>query len=104
MKCDLFQLLDSQIILLDAHRSTTLRIEFCATQCARFCTTLSIHASGGGGPAVKYRVSFTEWPHLFYAVILRIVFITFVISTFTYFIFTDAYSGHGRYSSGNGKG
>ncbi|EYB80811.1 hypothetical protein Y032_0399g741 [Ancylostoma ceylanicum] len=51
-----FTLLDSQIILLDAHRSTTLRIEFCATQCARFCTSLSIHASGGGGPAVKYRM------------------------------------------------
>ncbi|KIH65631.1 hypothetical protein ANCDUO_04045 [Ancylostoma duodenale] len=50
------RLLDSQIILLDAHRSTSLRIEFCATQCARFCTSLSIHASGGGGPAVKYRM------------------------------------------------
>ncbi|KAL6730542.1 hypothetical protein Aduo_001505 [Ancylostoma duodenale] len=53
---NVFTLLDSQIILLDAHRSTSLRIEFCATQCARFCTSLSIHASGGGGPAVKYRM------------------------------------------------
>ncbi|VDN32057.1 unnamed protein product [Cylicostephanus goldi] len=53
---NVFTLLDSQIILLDAQRSTTLRIEFCATQNARFCTTLSISASGGGGPAVTYRM------------------------------------------------
>ncbi|KAK6728915.1 hypothetical protein RB195_006154 [Necator americanus] len=53
---NVFTLLDSQIILLDTRRTTTLRIEFCATQNARFCTSLSIQASGGGGPAVTYRM------------------------------------------------
>ncbi|VDM74709.1 unnamed protein product [Strongylus vulgaris] len=46
----------SQIILLDPHRTTSLRVEFCASQNARFCTSLSINASGGGGPALTYRM------------------------------------------------
>ncbi|KAK6054743.1 hypothetical protein COOONC_07752 [Cooperia oncophora] len=51
-----FALLDSQILVLDARRSTTLRIEFSPTQNARFSTSLLISVEGGGGSQVKYRM------------------------------------------------
>ncbi|WKX90254.1 hypothetical protein Q1695_009249 [Nippostrongylus brasiliensis] len=51
-----FTLLDSQILVLDARRTTTLRIEFCPTQNARYFTNLLISVEGGGGPQVKYRM------------------------------------------------
>ncbi|KAK5968925.1 hypothetical protein GCK32_013253 [Trichostrongylus colubriformis] len=51
-----FALLDSQILVLDARRTTSLRIEFSPTQNARFCTSLLISVEGGGGPQVKYRM------------------------------------------------
>nr|CDJ96032.1 CRE-SPD-2 protein [Haemonchus contortus] len=51
-----FTLLDSQILVLDAHRTTSLRIEFSPTQNARFYTKLLISAEGGGGPQVGYRM------------------------------------------------
>ncbi|VDO53792.1 unnamed protein product [Haemonchus placei] len=51
-----FTLLDSQILVLDAHRTTSLRIEFSPTQNARFFTKLLISAEGGGGPQVGYRM------------------------------------------------
>uniref|UniRef100_A0A0K0CW33 ASH domain-containing protein n=1 Tax=Angiostrongylus cantonensis TaxID=6313 RepID=A0A0K0CW33_ANGCA len=50
-----FALLDSQILLLDAHRTVPLRIEFSPTQNARFSTYLLIAVEGGGGPQVNYR-------------------------------------------------
>ncbi|KAJ1347415.1 hypothetical protein KIN20_002467 [Parelaphostrongylus tenuis] len=51
-----FTLLDSQILLLDAHRTVPLRIEFSPAQNARFCTYLLIAVEGGGGPQVNYRM------------------------------------------------
>ncbi|VDM63597.1 unnamed protein product [Angiostrongylus costaricensis] len=50
------ELLDSQILLLDAHRTVPLRIEFSPTQNARFSTYLLIAVEGGGGPQVNYRM------------------------------------------------